>query len=195
MMSRVQSLPTKRAAGDDSGDVAFTPNETGAVRRVRIALLSQGFLYLAAATISTVNVSLFLELVHRPGVNAFQAQITGLLYGAIGLIVLFAGLMDAPASAAAAVGCAGAAVTAMIEAFYLPYWSFAAHPRFTSSLWVDLPYETALAVVLAPTAVRWVRSATWLRWDRATLRSIAYPVVAICVLIAGAGLAVSQLIP
>jgi len=160
----------------------------GVARHVRVALLSQGVLYLAAATISTVNVSLFLDLVHRPGVNAFQAQITGLLYGAIGLVVLIAGLLDAPPPAAALAGCAGAAVTAVIEAFYLPYWSFIAHPRFTSSLWVDLPYETALAIVLAPLATSGIRDAAWLRWDRATLRSTLLPVAVISVAIALAGL-------
>ena len=33
---------------------------------VRVALLTQGLLYVAAAIISTVNVGLFLRLVHRP---------------------------------------------------------------------------------------------------------------------------------
>ncbi len=176
------------AHDDRTGDEAR--HKLSSVRRVRIALLSQGFLYLAAAAISTVNVSLFLDLVHRHGVNAFQAQITGLLYGAIGLVVLIAGLVDDPPPAAAAAGCAGAAVTAVIEAFYLPYWSFAAHPRFTSSLWISLPYEAVLAIVLAPIAASWVRGATWLRWDHATLRSVAFPVAGICVAIALAGLAV-----
>ncbi len=165
-------------------------DERPVARRVRIALLSQGLLYLAAATISTVDVKLFLLLTHRPGVNAFQTQVSGLLYGAIGLVVLLAGLMERPPPAAVAVGCAGAVVTAVLEAVYLPYWSFYAHPRFTSSLWVDLPYEAALAIILAPTAWRWARGATWLRWDRAALRELALPVVAISVVIALGGVAI-----
>lgn len=176
---------TRRSAAVES-----THREPGVSRWVRVALLTQGLLYLAAAAISTVDVNLFLQLVHRPGVNAFQTQVSGLLYGAIGVVVLVAGLSERPAPGAAAAGFTGALVTAALEAIYLPYWSFLAHPRFTSSLWIDLPYETALAVVLAPTTWRWARGTTWLRWDRTALRLYALPVVVIAGVIALGGVVI-----
>lgn len=148
---------------------------------------------MAAAIISTVDVSVFLRLVHRPGVDHFQTQITGLLYGAIGVVVGLAALEERPSSAAVVVGCLGALTTAVLEAIYLPYWAFFASPRFVSSLCVDLPYEAALAVILAPIAWRWTRDRRWLRWDRSALRQVALPSAIMVVVLAAGGLLVVAL--